>query len=105
MCEENRFGHMNRNYGMHHHMKGGHSNHEKGFMMNKAFMKIMDELSDEDKKKLLDAKMDMKISSLQQKAAIMKEKKKIMAAKMDMKASRLEKKIEMLQMIRDMLND
>jgi len=74
--------------------------------MKKMFMKkIMEQLSEEDKKKLLVAKMDMKISMAEQKTEIMKEKKKLVAAKMDMKDSMAEQKIEMFKMIRDMLKE
>jgi len=113
MCEEDKCGPMNKDFGMkmHHHMrgmKGGHFHDEmkKGHMMKKMFMKkIMEQLSEEDKKKLLVAKMDMKISMAEKKAEIMKDKKKLVAAKMDMKASMAEQKIEMFKMIRDMLKE
>ena len=113
MCEEDKYGPMNKDFGMrmHHHMKGMrgyHHNDEmhKGHMMKKMFMKkIMEQLSDEDKKKLLVAKMDMQISMAEKKAQIMKDKSKLVAAKMDMKASKAEQKIEILKMIRDMLKE
>jgi hypothetical protein len=114
MCEEDKCGHMNKDFGMRMHhqmkgMKGGHYHHDemnKGHMMKKMFMKkIMEQLSDEDKKKLFVAKMDMKISMAEKKAQIMKDKSKLVAAKMDMKAYKAEQKIELFKMIRDMLKE
>jgi len=67
--------------------------------------KVMEHLSDEDKKKLMIKKMEMKISMEEQKAEIMKEKKKIIAAKFDMKASMAEQKLELLKTVRDMLKE
>ena len=59
-----------------HHMGGhGHDEMKKGLIMKKIIMKkIMEQLSEEDKKKLLVAKMDMKISMAEQEAEIMKDK-------------------------------
>ena len=75
-------------------------------IMKKIIMKkIMEQLSDADKKKILVAKMDMKISMAEQEAEIMKEKKRIIAAKMDMKASMAQQKIDLIKMIRDMIKD
>ena len=72
---------------------------------NKVMMKeIMEHLSDEDKKKLAAAKLDMKIAIAEKKLEIMNEKKKIAAAKLDMKTSSAEKKVEILKMMREMLN-
>jgi hypothetical protein len=65
----------------------------------------MEHLSDEDKKKLLVKKMDMKISMAQQNIELLKEKQKLVATKMDMKASMAEQKIELLKMVRDMLKE
>lgn len=109
MCDEKQFGPMDKEsrYKMHHYMK----HHAMRSRMNgkedkMIFMKkVMEQLSDADKKKLLQKKMDMKISMEEQKAEIMKEKKKIIAAKLDMKASMSEQKLEMLKMIRDMLKE
>lgn len=88
--------------------------HRHGDMMNEQMMKhmfknkvmmkeIMEHLSDEDKKELAAAKLDMKIAIAEKKLEIMKEKKKIAAAKLDMKTSAAEKKVEILKMMRDML--
>jgi len=92
MCEENRennCGPTNKDFAakMHHmggampHM-GGHGHDDmKKIMMKKIMMKkIMEQLSDEDKKKVLVAKMDMKASMAQQ-------------------------KIDLIKMIRDMIKD
>ena len=109
MCDEKNFGPMDKEsrYKMHHYMKHHAMQsrmHGKGDKM--IFMKkVMEQLSDADKKKLLQKKMDMKISMEEQKAEIMKQKKKIIAAKLDMKASMSEQKLEMLKMIRDMLKE
>jgi hypothetical protein len=109
MCDEKHYGPMDKEsrYKMHHYMK----HHAMRSRMNckedkMIFMKkVLEQLSDADKKKLLQKKMDMKISMEEQKADIMKEKKKIIAAKLDMKTSMSEQKLEMLKMIRDMLKD
>jgi hypothetical protein len=117
MCEENRensCGPINKEHAAKmHHMRGamphmgGHGHEDmKKIMMKKIMMKkIMEQLSDEDKKKVLVAKMDMKISMAEQEAEIMKEKKRIIAAKMDMKASMAQQKIDLIKMIRDMIKD
>ncbi len=88
--------------------RGGHHHDEatKRMIMKKIFMKkIMAQLSDADKKKLLVAKIDMKISLAEQKAEIMKDKKKIVAAKMDIEASRAQQKIDLFKMVRDMIKE
>jgi hypothetical protein len=116
MCEENKknsCGPTNSDHAskMHHmmggmHHMGGHDEGKKGLIMKKIFMKkIMEQLSDADKKKLLVAKMDMKISLAEQKAEIMKDKKKIVAAKMDLEASRAQQKIDLFKMVRDMIKE
>ena len=118
MCDENRensCGPTNKDYaakmhhmrgGMHHMGTHGHDEMKKGLIMKKIIMKkIMEQLSDEDKKKILVAKMDMKISMAEQEAEIMKEKKRIIAAKMDMKASMAQQKIDLIKMIRDMIKE
>ena len=109
MCDENKCGPEHKEMGeMHGHMKGGHMHHEmkKEMIMKKIFIKkIMEHLSEADKKKILVKKMDMKISMAEQKAEIMKEKKKLISAKLDMEASMAEQKIEMIKMIRDMLKE
>lgn len=118
MCDENRensCGPTNKDYaakmhhmrgGMHHMGTHGHDEMKKGLIMKKIIMKkIMEQLSDEDKKKILVAKMDMKISMAEQEAGIMKEKKRIIAAKMDMKASMAQQKIDLIKMIRDMIKE
>lgn len=110
MCEENKCGPENKesSYKIHDHMKGGHMHHEmkKGMIMKKIFIKkVMEHLSEADKKKILVKKMDMKISMAEQKAELMKDKKKLVAAKLDMKTSMAEQKIEMLKMVRDMLKE
>ncbi len=95
-------------YKRHDHMKDGHLHDEmkKGWMMKKIFIKkVMEHLSEADKKKILVAKMDMKISMAEQKVEMMKDKKRLVAAKMDMKSSQAEQKIEMLKMVRDMLKE
>ena len=93
-------------------MKRGHRHSEmkKGMMkkmfMNEMFMnEIKEHLSDEDKKKLLAAKLDIKISMAEKKSELMKEKKKLLAAKFDMKTSMADQKIELLKMARDMLKE
>lgn len=113
MCEEenkNSCGPTNKDFAAKmHHMRGrmhhmgapGHDEMKKGLIMKK----IMEQLSDEDKKKILVAKMNIKISEAEQEAEIMKEKKRIIAAKMDMKASLAEQKIDLIKMIRDMIKD
>ncbi len=118
MCEEenkNSCGPTNKDFaakmhhmrgGMHHMGAPGHDEMKKGLIMKKIIMKkIMEQLSDEDKKKILVAKMNIKISEAEQEAEIMKEKKRIIAAKMDMKASLAEQKIDLIKMIRDMIKD
>lgn len=109
MCEERQFNPMDKEnrLKMHHMMKHHAMRHGKTDNEGKRiFMKkVMEQLSDADKKKLLIKKMDMKISMEEQKAEIMKEKKKIIAAKFDMKTSMSEQKLEMLKMIRDMLKE
>jgi hypothetical protein len=118
MCEENKKNscgptsrdHASRMHhmmgGMHHMGGHGHDEGKNGLIMKKIIMKkIMEQLSDEDKKKILVAKMDMKISMAEQEAEIMKEKKRIIAAKMDMKASMAQQKIDLIKMIRDMIKD
>jgi hypothetical protein len=112
MCEENKensCGPTNKEFGakMHHmrggmHHMGGHGHDE----MKKIIMKkIMKQLSDEDKNKIIVAKMDMKISMAEQEAEIMKDKKRIIAAKMDMKASMAQQKIDLIKMVRDMIKE
>ena len=94
-------------------MKRGHRHSEikKGMMMKNMFMnemfmnEIKEHLSDEDKKKLLAAKLDMKISMIEQKSELMKEKKKLLAAKFDMKTSMVDQKLELLKMLRGMLKE
>jgi|WetSurMetagenome_2_1015567.scaffolds.fasta_scaffold216531_2 hypothetical protein len=115
MCDEDKCGPMHKgmSHRMHHmkgrhpEMMGGNGLHDmKNGMMNKMFLKkVMEQLSDEDKKKILVKKMEMKISMAEQKSELMKEKKKIIAAKFDMKASRAEQKIELLKMVHDMLKE
>ena len=113
MCDENKneqmHSHMKKEYGdkMHAMMHGPKPDemHQK-LIMKKIFMKkIIEHLSDEDKKKLLVKNMDMKISMAQQNVELLKEKQKLVATKMDMKASMAEQKIELLKMVRDMLKD
>ena len=78
----------------------------KKIFMNQMFMnEIKEHLSDEDKKKLLAAKLDMKISMAEKKSELMKEKKKLLAAKFDMKTSMADEKIGLLKMARDMLKE
>ena len=109
MCEEKQFGpsreNMHKMHKMHHMMK--HHEMRNGMKPDKKMFlkKIMEQLSDSDKKKLLIKKMDIKISMAEQKADIMKQKKKIIAAKFEMKTSMAEQKLEMLKMVRDMLKE
>ncbi len=118
MCEENKensCGPTNKEFGAKmHHMRGGmhhmgeygHDEMKKGLIMKKIIMKkIMKQLSDEDKNKIIVAKMDMKISMAEQEAEIMKDKKRIIAAKMDMKASMAQQKIDLIKMVRDMIKE
>ena len=110
MCDENKSGSMNREHSdKMHEMRWGHHNPDemkKGLIMKKIFIKkIMEQLSDADKKKILAKKMDMKISMAQQNIELLKEKQKLVAKKMDMKASMAEEKIELLKMVRDMLKE
>ena len=109
MCDENQCGPTDKEsrYKMHHYMKH-HAMRNKmhGAGDKTIFMKkVMEHLSDADKKKLMIKKMEMKISMEEQKAEIMKEKKKILAAKFDMKASMAEQKLELLKTVRDMLKE
>ena len=109
MCDETKSGPMKKEYhDKMHEMRWGHNPDEmkKGLIMKKIFIKkIMEHLSDADKKKILVKKMDIKISMAEQKAEIMKEKKKLIAAKLDMEASMAEQKVEMIKMVRDMLKE
>jgi hypothetical protein len=92
----------------HSEMKSRHMHGEmkKEWMWKKMYLKkMMEHLSEEDKKKLAAAKLDMKISMAEKKIEIINEKKKIMAMKFDMKAAKVEKKIEMLRMMRDMIKE
>ncbi len=111
MCDEGKEGHKEFGDKMHgekwgpHGEKWGHAHPEmKKMMMKKIFMKkIMEHLSEDDKKKLLVKKLEIKISTAEQKVELMKEKKKLIAAKMDIKTSEAEQKIELLKTVRDML--
>ena len=109
MCDETKSGPMKKEYhDKMHEMRWGHNPDEmkKGLIMKKIFIKkIMEHLSDADKKKILAKKMDMKISMAQQNIELLKEKQKLVAKKMDMKASMAEEKIEQLKMVRDMLKE
>jgi hypothetical protein len=109
MCDETKSGPMKKEYhDKMHEMRWGHNPDEmkKGLIMKKIFIKkIMEHLSDADKKKILAKKMDMKISMAQQNIELLKEKQKLVAKKMDMKASMAEEKIELLKMVRDMLKE
>ncbi len=114
MCEENKFGPDKREMGYKmHHMAGhmghkGHMDHDmkKKMIMKKIFIKkVMEHLSEADKKKILVKKMEMKISMAEHKAEIMKQKKSIVASKLDMESSMAEQKVELLKMVRDMLKE
>lgn len=65
MYEENKCGPENKEMGykMHDHMKGGHMMHhdmKKGMIMKKIFIKkVMEHLSEADKKKILVKKIDL----------------------------------------------
>jgi len=94
--------------GMHRHGRYGHMHGgmEKDWMMNqKYFEKLMEYLSEEDKKKLLAAKISMKIDFYEKRKEILDEKKKIMEMKFDMKKAKMEKKIDFLEMMHDMVKD
>ena len=69
---------------MHDDMKWGHNPDEmkKRMIMKKIFIKkIMEQLSEADKKKILAKKMDMKISMAEQNVELLKEKQKLVAKK------------------------
>lgn len=100
MYGDMRHGYMHGDMG-HGHM---HGDMRKDWMKKMMYMeKVMEHLSEEDKKKLAAAKMDAKISMAEKKKEIMEEKKKLMAMKYDLKKEQTEKKIEMLKMLQDML--
>jgi hypothetical protein len=74
-------------------------------MMKKKMMtkEIMEMLSDDDKRKLLAMKLDLKIDMMEQKREMMEHKKKLMAAKLDMKSSMIKKKLEIMKAVKEML--
>ena len=93
---------------MHDEMKWGHKPDEmhRKLIMKKIFIKkIMAHLSEDDKKKLLVKKLEIKITAAKQRVELLKEKQKIVATKMDMKADLAEQKIELLKMVHDMLKE
>lgn len=90
-------------HGRYGHMHGGM---DKDWMMNPKYLEeFMKYLSEEDKKKLMAAKIAMKIDHYQKRKEMLEEKKKIMAKKYELKAAKMEKKIELLEMMRDMVKD
>lgn len=96
-----------RGMGMHGDMRHGHmhTGMRKNWMGKMMYIeKMMEHLSEEDKKKLAASKIDAEISMTEKKMEIMEEKKKIMAMKFDLRKDRLEKKTEIYKELRDMLN-
>ena len=94
--------------GMHGHGRYGHMHcgKDKDWMMNqKYFKKLMEYLSEEDKKKLMAAEISMKIDYYKRKKEIVDEKKKIMEMEYDLKRAKMEKKKEFLEMMHGMVED
>lgn len=83
-----------------------HMGNKKEWMKKMMYMdKVMEKLSEEDKKKLTAAQIYAEITLDEKELDIMEDKIKLMAKKYELQKLRKQKKIEMLKMVEDMLKE